>query len=337
MRSHSKFLFLAVGLGLASISAGLVAGCGSDSDTVATDGSGTGTAGTSAAGTSAAGTSAAGTSAAGTSAAGTSAAGTSAAGTSAAGSGAGGSDTSGPSGAVSIQNTSAASYYASASFFDGGSVATEGCTTKTVGACSVATCDFSNAGGGGAAGAGGAPAAKNAGDITIKGGVEDVTLSPDASTGLYAAQIGNGKAYFKDGDTLSFSAVGAEIPAFSGTVDAPGAITLSAPMFPAPGTMYSLDTTADLDFTWTGGTGAKVLVNFTSASATKDVIISCTFDGASGTGKVPSSGGLDQLDKDATSISYSVSESAAVTVQAGDYSVALNAGAPVTTGTATIQ
>ena len=216
------------------------------------------------------------------------------------------------------------SYKANAAFST--SATTPGCTTATQGACEVMTC--TTKGGGGSGGAGGAGVAENAGDITIKGGTVDggadnLDLKANAMTGLYAELTGK-TPLFADGTAMKFSAAGTtNIPVFSGTVDAPKTITLTAPTPAAdagPGAGIDVSIGSPPTFKWTNGDSNVVitLIDKTTGGTTHTAI--CTFTGSSGTGKIPAAA-LTDFAKGAGS--YSVVSQATKSATAGDWTVLL--------------
>jgi len=275
-------------------------------------GGGTTSGGGSAAGGSAAGGSAAGGSAAGGSAAGGSAAGGSAAGGSAAGGSAG------PTRIGTVSITQDAISAAGQTFYSGLLLASffeipaqyQGCTTTTIGACTVSDCA--------AAADGGTPpdgGQVGAGTLTFTGLVDGgVTLAPNAM-GSYVTSIQ--AQLFTAGSTLQVSSTGGAVPAFNGSVMAPEALVLTTPACPS-NDCGMISKAAGLPLAWTGGSSGSFGVQLLSGSGQ----ISCSFPAAGGAGSVPAAA-LASLSLGAGTLIVGGSNS--TTVQAGAFPVVLSA------------
>jgi hypothetical protein len=229
------------------------------------------------------------------------------------GSGSGGMDAGSKVGQVIVsQLTSGSSspYTASAFFESNGISKGLQCAATTLGACQLSACT---------------PAAtnmdSNAGTITVTDGATSAVLSTYAATGQYKQVSALG--LLNSGDTVSYSAAGGSIPAFTGTVKAPPVVTITAPttMF---GSTLTVDTTKDFTATWTGIAVGMVALQFTDSAGNAAAV--CTFPGSDGRGTVPSAGVLDEikvLSRGMGSFAFlSVQKS---TVAAGDYQVNLEA------------
>jgi hypothetical protein len=153
------------------------------------------------------------------------------------------------------------------------------CTTTVYGACTYNDCPN--------AADGGTPV--SAGTLTVAGGAlgnNGVALSPQAN-GTYTYQV-NG-ALFSQGDTMSASASGANVPAFGPeTVVGTGLVGITAPLANMQG-MYTISTAQDLTVTWTGGeSNAQVLIEVEGNSGMNTRYAYCLWDAAAGTGTIPS-------------------------------------------------
>ncbi len=112
------------------------------------------------------------------------------------------------------------------------------------------------------------------------------TLSPKADNtydGFYDIR----GPLFASGDSLAVSAAGGpSLPAFSGTLSAPAAGTITAPAAPAGiGGRITIAQAADLQLTWTGGGAGKLHLVMNSGDGKGQV--DCSFDAAAGSGVVP--------------------------------------------------
>ena len=129
---------------------------------------------------------------------------------------------------------------------------------------------------------------RNAGPVTVSGGSVPISLTPmtpDASSGTdYNAIFGFTSSLFSGGESFTFAATGAEVPAFTATVVAPSTIDLQSPVVPSDGMPFALDRSADLDFAWSsGGFGdrRRLLRGLDGHHR------GCTFPSSSGTGTIP--------------------------------------------------
>jgi hypothetical protein len=94
---------------------------------------------------------------------------------------------------------------------------------------------------------------------------------------------------WRGGETLTASAPGGDVPAFSGkTVTAPNEITVTSPTCTTDAglpwmTSCSVSRTEDLTITWTGGAGTAVHALLTSGSKNRLLSLSCRFASSPGT------------------------------------------------------
>jgi hypothetical protein len=138
----------------------------------------------------------------------------------------------------------------------------------------------------------GMPVLDHAGMVSVSGATMPLQVTPGAD-GLYTAQTGTG-LLFTDGATLTYAAVGDEVPTFGGNISSPGRLNITAPSFvtiPIP-----IDRAMGLGITWTmAGTadpGTLVVtlsaVEIPAAGGFNSYQIVCEAPGTSGSTSVPS-------------------------------------------------
>jgi hypothetical protein len=156
-----------------------------------------------------------------------------------------------------------------------------GCTTSTIGSCTISNCAA-------AADAGTPPdgGMVSAGALTITGLADGgLTLTPGGMTltlgGGYAQTI-QGDA-FVAGAQLGVSAAGDRVPPFTAQVTAPTEATFTAPLCPA-GICPAISKAAGLSVTWTGGVGTVVVQVLGLAGIDQ---VSCEYPAAAGTAMIP--------------------------------------------------
>lgn len=227
--------------------------------------------------------------------------------------------TQGPFGEISFTDVKGAGGFLTAGFYENTAQAANGCTTTAIGACTIATCD-PNADAT-------PPPLPQAGIVFFSGG----TL-PEAGLGLVPQDGGvygtaqHDSPLFAAGDMLQAKATGGDVPAFSGTVVGPAAVTLTAPV--ADGGRHQIDTSSELPVAWTGGeTGATVAVQLVAFKGSTPISIGCRFDAAAGSGTVPKAV-IAQLAGSTGSL-Y-VSQLRASSLDAGRFAVRLVAAVEVT-------
>lgn len=167
------------------------------------------------------------------------------------------------------------SYVASASFYDWAGI---DCSVIEMANCAHTSC-FVPAGSPPITGV-------SAGTIDITGGIVDLSLTPDGNnTYNYGDQV---QHYFVDGDTVTFTAEGDVVPAFSTTLGAPDAVILTSDQLGS-----SIDSANDLVVTWetgptegtlTFGLGAYVM----DAGGLTSHNLTCTYAVDAGTATIPS-------------------------------------------------
>lgn len=136
--------------------------------------------------------------------------------------------------------------------------------------------------------AGPPPIAPHASTIMVTGGAMDVTLMPDA-LGAYAP-VSGASSLWAGGETLTYQALGATVPAFSAMLTAPPHITVIAPAF-SVAARVTIDRTMPLTARWTGGsmgTTANVVVSVTGVDAAAGTVVAtCTYAAPAGEGTIP--------------------------------------------------
>src|SRR4051812_14551963 len=164
----------------------------------------------------------------------------------------------------------------------------------------------------------------SAGDLTV-GGFGMTAMLQLITSGMFAGQYSVYMQYmpmFFGGEALTFSAVGAEVPAFGGEVTAPAQLVISKPAH----TQLRLQRVEDLALGWTGGGAGELRVSLAVQQMTSTPGVDCAFAANLGGGIIPSAA-LQTLPSGSGVLTLSVvSES---DVAAGDWQVAITA----TTGT----
>jgi hypothetical protein len=126
---------------------------------------------------------------------------------------------------------------------------------------------------------------RSAGVVTISGLDMPVSLAPTGSgVTLYSDSSSFTNSLFSGGESLTFSATGAAVPAFTATLVAPSLIDLQSPAVPANGVPFVLDRSADLIFAWSGGGFGTVDVTFSDST---NAAVDCNFPSSAGTGTIP--------------------------------------------------
>lgn len=232
---------------------------------------------------------------------------------------------------ATIGPTTITSHQATASFFQGktvvaGAPAGAECTTSTEGACTVTDCTIPENTGGDDAGSGStsdAGSTKNptAGEITISAAAE-LKLTPN-DKGQYAPASGQTKVFDADQD-VTFKAAGGEVPAFTKSLKAPGSITVTSPAGSFGAAPVDVDRAAGLEVKWTNGGAGKVLAAIiASGGARRFATLSCTYEGAAGTGAIPAAA-LNKLP--AGTATYSVGASNVLAFEEGGWKITATIG-----------
>jgi len=152
------------------------------------------------------------------------------------------------------------------------------CTEKSIGPCVLVEC-------------GGAPdALASAGTLGFAGGLipPGTQLVPRPSDNTYFTQFLNGPL-FAPGDSITVSASGAALPAFSRKVIAPEKVALTAPDCTHLGspTCGKFDQTQDLPVAWTGGSGTVDVMLSVSGGTIGSATMHCRLPAADGHGVIP--------------------------------------------------
>lgn len=170
--------------------------------------------------------------------------------------------------AMNVPGTPTRGGSASASFY----TSAGSCSVmETIGPCDVSQCTS------------GAPAGQmSAGAITITGAQQAITLTPMLDKS-YAQFTTMAAPLYAGGASITFSAAGADVPAFSQTLTMPSKTTITSPAEPATRLMVARG--AEYSLAWSGG-GAGIVQVMLFAS-NPDVRLFCRFPASGGTGKVP--------------------------------------------------
>lgn len=162
---------------------------------------------------------------------------------------------------------------ASATFLTGGPAYL--CSEQPAGPCILYRCTPRP-------GAGTRPA-PHAGPIQLTGLTQPLDFTP-ATDGTYPVSILQTTSLWTGGETLTASAPGATVPAFTTTVTTPRRITLSAPTLPTGD--WLIDRAQPLALTWSGATTEDLIV--TLGIITIDPVeLECVFPASAGTGTLP--------------------------------------------------
>ena len=143
----------------------------------------------------------------------------------------------------------------------------------------------------------------DAGPLTIVGGPGTHTLT------------------FVSGETVSITAAGAEVPAFTVSLRAPIVVA-----FPTLSAKMAIDRKQGLGFSWTGDAAGPVVAAFSTyvemegAATAKTFLVACTFEGAAPTAKIP---GAALADLPAGPVSFSIYQAATTVVTAGKWDVSI--------------
>ena len=179
------------------------------------------------------------------------------------------------------------------------------CTRQMTGACEIDDCTSTT------------PTLVSAGTVAISGTQPAISMpiQPDKTY----HQVTSTTPFFAGGESLMFSAAGADVPAFSKTLTAPGKATITAPA--KPGTVLGVNRGQDFVVTWTGGGAGEVQVALLPGGS-NTVSVYCRFPAAAGTGTIPSAT-LAHLA--GGSGAFAMASVAATTQAAGEWNVHLEA------------
>lgn len=124
----------------------------------------------------------------------------------------------------------------------------------------------------------------SAGDITFTGANTPVTL-PFNPDGGYGQRMTN-TPWWSGGEALTISAAGAEVPAFTTTLQVPEYATVSAPDLRDQGTPLAVPRSNDLQLSWTGGSGTLHLQMWSGSTSANGTVV-CDFPASQHAGTVP--------------------------------------------------
>jgi hypothetical protein len=218
---------------------------------------------------------------------------------------------------------------ANANFFAQPAGPNNTCTGTTTGACSVLVCKKVATPEGGALDAG--DTSFSAGPITVTtplGVTLDLKLNPDNS---YALVLGSDHLW-DTGGTVTATAAGGVVPAFTQTVTPPSEAKLTT----FGGGPVSFPRSADLTVAWTnGGLGnVQVLLSTLALGAGGSTAVQCSFPSAPGTATIPASvlGQLQRADGATVLGDFAFTPQTDATFTAGEWVVRLSAlGTPFST------
>ncbi len=161
--------------------------------------------------------------------------------------------------------------------------------TSTIGPCTVRI-SASKPGGG-------FPKYYAAGTVTITGGLQDVTLQAPKPGGYYDAFQSSTTPLWHPGDTLVFTATGAQVGGFHTTLKAPGHILISSPPWKTGRIKTKISRDEDLIFAWSGSSEGEleVIVQGPHEADKPRLHATCRFAVSPGTGAIPKEV-LQQLD-----------------------------------------
>ena len=171
--------------------------------------------------------------------------------------------------AMNIPGTPTRGGTTSAGFFTAGAACT---TLQTIGPCKVQQCTTTTQSG-----------AQSAGVITITGATKPLSLVPGTDK-VYAQQTST-TSLFNGGEMITFTAPGADVPAFTVAVTTPTKATITSPAKPAAGSLLAVNRAQDFSVSWSGGGTGNVQVYLSGTTGSPSLF--CRFAASAGTGKVP--------------------------------------------------
>ncbi len=140
----------------------------------------------------------------------------------------------------------------------------------TIGPCDVVACSFTSTG------------PVNAGAITVTGTRQPITLATgrDGTYDLFQATA----PLYAGGETITFDAAGADVPAFEVDIMAPHEVHITAPAEPA--TVLTINRSRDLNVTWSGGNAGRLQIVLYGPGQGAESLF-CRFAANAGTGTIP--------------------------------------------------
>jgi hypothetical protein len=125
---------------------------------------------------------------------------------------------------------------------------------------------------------GSAPTLVSAGVITVTGGTSPISINFDGQDYPGFSDV---TSFWTPGTTITFTAAGDVVPAFSTPLEAPGVIDVTQPAFDSA---IVMNRTQDFPIAWTGNTAGVVVVSVSTVGE----FITCRFPSAAGAAVVPS-------------------------------------------------
>ncbi len=185
------------------------------------------------------------------------------------------------------------------------------CTEKTEGGCTIKHCPPSP----------NALVYRRAGQVTIAGGLRSYQLAPTQS-GAYGAVDQSGFP-FQGGETVTLTAAGDLVPAFTIDAIAPFQVTVDQPAI-SNGAL-NVSASKALAVAWTGSPGGEVLAVLTRYSSVGEVTNGyCRFSGEAGTGALPQALIQTIAQAPGENISFGIISRNQTTKTVGAYQVQLN-------------
>jgi hypothetical protein len=161
----------------------------------------------------------------------------------------------------------------------------------------------------------------SAGLVTIAGTRELVSLPPSSS--LTYGTFQSLDVLWAGGETLTFSATGADVPAFTDSIIAPAQMQItSATVMPPPSQVDDPIIDKSQDFTVTWAAPSFGMVEITMSDPVVEHQLRCKFEASAGTATIPSTSLMKLL---ANLGWFTIGTVGANHVFAGDWSVALRA------------
>jgi hypothetical protein len=155
-------------------------------------------------------------------------------------------------------------------FQGGGATArfwTDACASEVQGECTIGSCTTATW--------------QSAGVITVATTAGSIQIDPGADNS-YPTKASQAPLY-TPGETITISALGATVPAFNGTLVAPGKPTLTSPL--AQQGMLVIDRSHDFAFAWTGGGSQDVWMTISGGNYMK--WIACRYPASAGHATIP--------------------------------------------------
>jgi hypothetical protein len=206
--------------------------------------------------------------------------------------------------AMNVPNMPTRGGTTSAGFFVSGAFCTN---TMHIGPCDLASCVSTP------------PPSVSAGTIMITGAAQAITMLPKANQTYDTFMTAD--PLFSGGESITFAAAGADVPAFTKSIVAPAKATITSPAKPSSTSpLLVINRSQDFTVSWTGGGSGLVQVALNSAQA--DQRLFCRFEASAGTGKVPTAA-LSMLQ--AENGGFAMASIAQTVHEAGDYAVDVSA------------